>query len=285
MSGRFFSKHYTNNYKDLLTNNPIGGIIIIPLNFFCSIRNMDIELRKKFLNTYVITQLNKGIAPIYEPDLDNRIKTECALSNLQFTNDLKTACNYADVFWVTYDTPVDDNDMADNKLIYQQISDICNLKSSAATIIISSQIVATTCARLEKDFPQHTFVYIPENLRFFYNIQSIMFFEEFCKSNNIKLIWGFWDKESETFINELKEIYNDSFLNFIELNIEDNWKPNFKTGENVYLNENCHSDKKNLKDFHFGLDRQLDGFKTAHMGVHQHIHIAENFYSNILSKE
>ena len=126
---------------------------------------------------------------------------------------------------------------------------------------------------------------IPENLRFFYNIQSIMFFEEFCKSNNIKLIWGFWDKESETFINELKEIYNDSFLNFIELNIEDNWKPNFKTGENVYLNENCHSDKKNLKDFHFGLDRQLDGFKTAHMGVHQHIHIAENFYSNILSKE
>ncbi len=44
--------------KDLLKNNPIGGIIIIPLNFFCSIRNMDIELRRNFLNTYIITQLN-----------------------------------------------------------------------------------------------------------------------------------------------------------------------------------------------------------------------------------
>ncbi len=49
---------YKCHIKDLLTNNPIGGIIIIPLNFFCSIRNMDIELRKKFLNTYIIKQLN-----------------------------------------------------------------------------------------------------------------------------------------------------------------------------------------------------------------------------------
>lgn len=49
---------YKCHIKDLITNNPIGGIIIIPLNFFCSIRNMDIELRKKFLNTYIINQLN-----------------------------------------------------------------------------------------------------------------------------------------------------------------------------------------------------------------------------------
>jgi hypothetical protein len=49
---------YKCHIKDLLTNNSLGGIIIIPLNFFCSIRNMDIELRKKFLNKYIIKQLN-----------------------------------------------------------------------------------------------------------------------------------------------------------------------------------------------------------------------------------
>jgi len=49
---------YKCHIKNLLINNPIGGIIIIPLNFFCSIRNMDIELRKKFLNTYIIKKLN-----------------------------------------------------------------------------------------------------------------------------------------------------------------------------------------------------------------------------------
>jgi hypothetical protein len=49
---------YKCHIKNLLINNPIGGIIIIPLNFFCSIRNMDIELRKNFLNTYIIKKLN-----------------------------------------------------------------------------------------------------------------------------------------------------------------------------------------------------------------------------------
>lgn len=49
---------YKCHIKNLLTNNPIGGILILPLNFFSSIRKMDIELRSKFLNTYIIKQLN-----------------------------------------------------------------------------------------------------------------------------------------------------------------------------------------------------------------------------------
>jgi len=65
---------YKCHIKDLLTNNPVGGIIIIPLNFFCSIRNMDIELRKKFLNTYVIKQLN-----IFEENVfDDTTYTVCS---------------------------------------------------------------------------------------------------------------------------------------------------------------------------------------------------------------
>ena len=33
-------------------NNPVGGILIIPLNFFCSIRQIDINLRKRFLHKF-----------------------------------------------------------------------------------------------------------------------------------------------------------------------------------------------------------------------------------------
>jgi len=44
--------------KELLTNTCLGGIIIIPLNFWSSIRNSDIELRKLFLNIYEINILN-----------------------------------------------------------------------------------------------------------------------------------------------------------------------------------------------------------------------------------
>lgn len=44
--------------KELITNKALGGIIIIPLNFFSSIRSTDINLRKEFLEIYDIIQLN-----------------------------------------------------------------------------------------------------------------------------------------------------------------------------------------------------------------------------------
>ena len=44
--------------RELIINNPIGGIIIIPLNFWSSIRKNDIELRKDFLNTFKILLIN-----------------------------------------------------------------------------------------------------------------------------------------------------------------------------------------------------------------------------------
>jgi hypothetical protein len=42
----------------LLNNPPVGGILIIPLNFWSSIRKCDISLRKKFLNKFKIIHLN-----------------------------------------------------------------------------------------------------------------------------------------------------------------------------------------------------------------------------------
>lgn len=44
--------------QQLVNTPPIGGIIIIPLNFWCSIRSMDITLREKFLKTFEIQRLN-----------------------------------------------------------------------------------------------------------------------------------------------------------------------------------------------------------------------------------
>jgi hypothetical protein len=44
--------------KELLTNKALGGMIIIPLNFWSSIRKNDIELRSSFLEIYKINKLN-----------------------------------------------------------------------------------------------------------------------------------------------------------------------------------------------------------------------------------
>ena len=58
-----FDKYNQNDlYKcliDELTRNiASGGILIIPLNFWCSIRKSDIEIRKKFVDVYNILILN-----------------------------------------------------------------------------------------------------------------------------------------------------------------------------------------------------------------------------------
>jgi len=60
----------------IITNPSSGGILIIPLNFWCSIRKMDIDLRKKFLNIYDIIQLN-----IFEEQVfDDTSYTICSFS-------------------------------------------------------------------------------------------------------------------------------------------------------------------------------------------------------------
>lgn len=58
-----YNKYNTNDlYKcfliTLINSKCAGGIMIIPLNFFCSIRKNDIKLRKDFLKKYTILILN-----------------------------------------------------------------------------------------------------------------------------------------------------------------------------------------------------------------------------------
>ena len=64
--------------KEIITNKCLGGIIIIPLNFWSSIRTNDIELRKMFLTNYEIIQLN-----IFEERVFN--DTSYTICSFQFT--------------------------------------------------------------------------------------------------------------------------------------------------------------------------------------------------------
>src|SRR5689334_20702100 len=56
-----------------------------------------------------IAKLNLGQAPLLEPGLNELIASGLATKKLLFTTDPKVACTKADVLWVAYDTPVNDN--------------------------------------------------------------------------------------------------------------------------------------------------------------------------------
>lgn len=58
-----YDKYSTNDLykcfiKQLIKTPPVGGILIIPLNFWCSIRESDIILRKTFLSIFKINLIN-----------------------------------------------------------------------------------------------------------------------------------------------------------------------------------------------------------------------------------
>jgi len=74
--------------KNLITNKCIGGIIIIPLNFWSSIRKTDIDLRKIFLNIYNIIQLNIFEEQVFEDTTTTVCSFQFILKNNQDINNI-----------------------------------------------------------------------------------------------------------------------------------------------------------------------------------------------------
>jgi UDPglucose 6-dehydrogenase len=112
-----------------------------------------------------VARLNQGKAPLFEPGLDELIAAGIASKRLSFTTHAKAACAAADVLWLTYDTPVNENDESDAEFVLANLRRALRHLPKGALVLISSQLVVGTCAKLEKEFPQFHFACSPENLR------------------------------------------------------------------------------------------------------------------------
>jgi UDPglucose 6-dehydrogenase len=112
-----------------------------------------------------IGRLNSGKAPLFEPGLDELIGRGLESKSLAFTADPKSACANADILWLTYDTPVNDNDESDVDWVLGNLRRALPHLPAGALVLVSAQLPVGTCARLEHDFPQFHFACSPENLR------------------------------------------------------------------------------------------------------------------------
>lgn len=113
----------------------------------------------------IIRKLKTGKAPLLEPGLDELISAGIASKKLSFTSDAKSACANADVLWLCYDTPVNDNDESDVEFVLERLRMALAHLAAGSLVLISAQLPVGTCARLEMEFPQFSFAYSPENLR------------------------------------------------------------------------------------------------------------------------
>ncbi|GIS84916.1 MAG: hypothetical protein CM1200mP16_12160 [Nitrospina sp.] len=59
-----------------------------------------------------INNLKQGKAPLFEPGLDKMIDNAINKGHLRITKNSKDAISDAEVLWVTFDTPIDEDDQA-----------------------------------------------------------------------------------------------------------------------------------------------------------------------------
>lgn len=112
-----------------------------------------------------VAQLRTGRPPLFEPGLTELMQSSVKAGNLQFSSDPAEACSGTDLLWVCYDTPVDDDDLADLTPVLQGIDACAPHLGPNTLVLISSQVPVGTCRRLEERHRHLRFAYSPENLR------------------------------------------------------------------------------------------------------------------------
>ncbi len=115
----------------------------------------------------VVEGLQNGKAPLAEPGLDARIRQCLDAGSLRFTADPAEAMRDAEVLWVTFDTPVDERDVADVAYVRRQLDRIADQLRPGTLVLISSQVPVGFTASLARDWAQRDLRYAcsPENLR------------------------------------------------------------------------------------------------------------------------
>jgi UDPglucose 6-dehydrogenase len=114
-----------------------------------------------------VAGLRDGRAPVAEPGLDALIAAGIAAGRLRFTTDAAEAVAGADVVWVTYDTPVDDDDAADVAFVVERVRAILPRLAQGSVLLLSSQLPVGTASGLAGELEGRGVIVAasPENLR------------------------------------------------------------------------------------------------------------------------
>lgn len=127
-----------------------------------------------------IEALRAGRAPVMEPGLDALIGDGLASGRLRFTTRLAEAAAGTDVLWLAYDTPVDEDDVADTRYVIEQAEAMIRHLSPGCVVLVSSQLPVGSVGHLEafsrsgRDDAHLVFASVPENLRLGQSIEVFM---------------------------------------------------------------------------------------------------------------
>ena len=115
----------------------------------------------------VIADLRRGQPPLHEPGLPELLAAGLADKHLSFSCDPSQALAHADVLWVTFDTPVNEQDEADVAFVRARLEEVRDALKPGTLVLISSQVPVGFTRALQRDWSEKglRFAYSPENLR------------------------------------------------------------------------------------------------------------------------
>lgn len=114
--------------------------------------------------------LAAGHPPVHEPGLADLLRAGREAGRLRFTADAAASAE-AEIVWLAWDTPVDEEDRADVAWVESRAARLWPYVAEGALVIVSSQLPVGTTARLEAACraasPRRgvAFACLPENLR------------------------------------------------------------------------------------------------------------------------
>lgn len=115
-----------------------------------------------------IDGLRKSKPPLSEPGLPDLVRAGLGSGRLRFTTDASDALHGAEILWVCYDTPVDEDDRADVDSVIARVESLFDKLEDGALVLVSSQLPVGSIRRLEATLGKRkraTFACSPENLR------------------------------------------------------------------------------------------------------------------------
>jgi UDPglucose 6-dehydrogenase len=130
-------------------------------------------------NEDLIANLERGELPVNEPGVKELFEVGRASGKIEFTSN-PNMLEKSDIFWLAYDTPVDENDVANTKFVFSEFKkSIFSLKSDVY-ILISAQLPVGSARQLKemadslRPSNQFRFAVQPENLRLGKSIKSFI---------------------------------------------------------------------------------------------------------------
>lgn len=153
-------------------------------------------------NKEKVKLLNLGIIPIYEPGLEEKIKTNVKLKRLLFTSDIKTAVEESTVCFISVGTPQNNDGSCDLRYVISASQDIARYMNGYKIIVNKSTVPVGTAEKVSeimKSITKHPFDVVsnPEFLK-----QGNAVYDFLCPD---RVIIGSSSKKA---INVMKNIYS-----------------------------------------------------------------------------